>query len=268
MNARRRKKADGLPNRVYKRSGTFWWVRNTDEKWQRLCRVSDGETRMLERLAEEKRKLGVDLSAGSMVRLLGLYMTANEAGYAESYRDEWRRRGGAVKTAFEKWDIQQVDAGAVADFLHDNWADKLPTYQAMHGWLSKFFGWCIVRRHITTNPCREIEVEKPKARRVYIPHAAFLAIRAALETYSNEKRREAEADREGADRRDDANLRRPVLSDMPAIDGNPASHLGANRPGRRPDPLHSHEDRGQHRRGRRLADHALDWCGAATRAKG
>jgi integrase len=118
---------------------------------------------------------------------LGLYMTANEAGYAESYRDEWRRRGGAVKTAFEKWDIQQVDAGAVADFLHDNWADKLPTYQAMHGWLSKFFGWCIVRRHITTNPCREIEVEKPKARRVYIPHAAFLAIRAALETYSYEK---------------------------------------------------------------------------------
>jgi hypothetical protein len=52
-------------------------VRNTDEKWQRLCRVSDGETRMLERLAEEKRKLGVDLSAGSMVRLLGLRIPVN-----------------------------------------------------------------------------------------------------------------------------------------------------------------------------------------------
>lgn len=188
MNARRRTKADGLPNRVYNRSNTFWWVRNTDQKWVRLCRVDEGETRMLERLAEEKRKIEIDPDAGNMPRLIDIYMQTHEKSYAESFRDEWKRRGETVKTAFARYDIQQADAGAIDDFLRDNWADKLPTFQAMHGWLSKFFAWATVRRYVSANPCREIQVKKPKVRKVYIPNTHFLAIRAALTTTTYEKK--------------------------------------------------------------------------------
>lgn len=189
MNAARRRKKDvPWPRRVYLRSNTFWWVRPTDEQWIKLCRLEDGETRMLERLAEEKRKIEIDPNAGNIPRLVDVYMETHEKKYAESFRAEWRRRGETVKTGFSKFDIQQVDAGAIYDFLHDNWGDKLPTFQAMHAWLSKFFAWATVKRYASGNPCREIQVKKPKKRTVYIPNDHFLAIRTALAVYSYEKK--------------------------------------------------------------------------------
>lgn len=188
MNARRRTKDVPWPRRVYARSGTFWWVRPTDEQWIRLCRVDDGETKMLERLAEEKRKIEIDPNAGNLPRLLDVYMDTHESKYAVSFRAEWRRRGDTIKKAFAHFDIQQLDAGEIYDFLHAEWGDKLPTFQAMHAWLSKFFAWAVVKRYASANPCREIEVKKPKKRTVYIPDAHFLAIRDSLCSYTYEKK--------------------------------------------------------------------------------
>jgi len=153
----------------------------------KLCRVEDGETRMLERLVEEKRKMEVDATEGSMSRLVAIYMENEAKKYAESFRDEWKRRGEDLRAAFKAFDIQQVDAGAVLDFLEGNWPDKLPTQRAMKGWLSKFFSWAVLRRHIGVNPCHEVTTKKPKGRTVYIPHTHFLAIRAALASYTYEK---------------------------------------------------------------------------------
>lgn len=188
MNARRRTKPDGLPSRVYIRRNSFFWVRNTDEKWIKLCRAEEGETRMLERLTEEKRKVEVDGNEGSMSRLVTIYMEQFKAKYAESFRDEWERRGEDIRKAFKHHSIEQVDAGLVEDFLMQNWADKLPTQNAMKGWLSKFFGWAVRRRHIAVNPCREVEVKKPQGRTVYITDAHFLAIRKALAVAADGKR--------------------------------------------------------------------------------
>jgi integrase len=187
VNARRRKKEEGLPGRVYKRSGAFFWVRNTDEKWIKLCRLDEGETRMLERLAEERRKIEVDADEGSLSRLVAIYIERHKADYAESFRKEWCRRGEDVRKAFSKFDILQLDAGAVEDFLRDNWRDKLPTQRAMKGWLSKFFSWAVLHKHAPFNPCREVKVKKPKKRTVLIGHKQFLAIREALATYTYEK---------------------------------------------------------------------------------
>jgi integrase len=188
MNARRRTRADGLPSRVYVRTGSYFWVRNTDQKWIKLCRVDEGQTKIFERLAEEKRKVEIDSDEGSMARLVSIYMDEHAGQYAESFRVEWRRRGEDVRKAFKHHDIEEVDTGLVEDFLLGNWPDKLPTQTAMKGWLSKFFSWAVRRRHITINPCRELSLKKPKVRRVYIPHNHFVAIRAALATYSYEKK--------------------------------------------------------------------------------
>lgn len=187
MNARRRKKDVPWPQRVYSRSGTFWWVRPTDGQWIRLCRVDDGEMKMLERLIEEKRKVEIDPDAGNLPRLIDIYMGSHEKKYAVTFRAEWRRRGEVIKKAFKRFDIQQVDSGAIYDFLNENWQDKLSTFQAMHAWLSKFFAWATVKRYVSVNPAREVEVTKPSKRRVYIPHSDFLAIRESLATYTYTK---------------------------------------------------------------------------------
>jgi integrase len=179
MNARRRKHHDGLPNRVYARDGSFYWAR-PDKKWIRLARVSEGEARMLERLVEEKRRFEPAVGKGNMPRLVGIYIDQHEKNYAESYRDEWVRRGEGVQGYFRDWNIERVDASAVEDFLIDNWPDKLPTQKAMKAWLSTFFSWAVRKKHVSVNPTREVKVKKPKKRNVYIPDAPFLAIRDAL----------------------------------------------------------------------------------------
>ncbi|NOV26867.1 integrase [Cupriavidus necator] len=182
------RKKSGLPTRVYVRSGAYFWVRPTDEKWIRLCRVEDGQTAMFDRLAEEKRRVESDGDEGSMSRLVAVYMEQHEKRYADTFRAEWRRRGEDVRKAFKRHSVEEVDPGLVQDFLLGNWPDKLPTQTAMKGWLSKFFSWAVLRRHVALNPCREITLKKPKTRKVYIPHAHFLAIREALAVYSYDKK--------------------------------------------------------------------------------
>ena len=188
MNARRRMKPDGLPSRVYTRNGSFHWVRPTDQKWIKLCRIDEGETRMYERLADEKRKASIDVGERSMPRLVRIYMDKHAADYAESYRDEWERRGEVIRTAFANFDIEQVDVEICEEFLTNNWSDKLPTQKAMKAWLQKFFSWAVRKKHIQISPVREITVKKPKARTVYIQPKHFVMIRDALATYAYEKK--------------------------------------------------------------------------------
>ncbi|MDR6383989.1 tyrosine-type recombinase/integrase [Paraburkholderia caribensis] len=180
MNARRRTTTSPqLPGRVYPKYGSYHWVR-PDKKWIKLCRIEEGEARMLERLAEEKRRFAPALGKGNMPLILGDYMGKHAATYADSFRKEWLRRGKDAQSYFRDWDVMLVDASAVEDFLTVNWPDKLPTQNAMKAWLSKFFSWCVRKRFIRINPCREVSVKKPKARNVYMPHDAFVAIRDAL----------------------------------------------------------------------------------------
>ncbi|WAL80999.1 tyrosine-type recombinase/integrase [Pandoraea sp. XJJ-1] len=180
MNAKRRTTGHGLPTRVYKKFGSFHWYR-PDGKWIKLCRIDEGETRMLERVAEEKRKEDVNAGAGNLPKHVDAYMDRFKRDYAETYRNEWVRRGEVFKTAFRDWDVDMLDAATLADWLADNWGEKLPAQRAMKAWIQKFFSWCIApRRLVSINPCREITVKKPKVRTVYIPHADFLAIRSAL----------------------------------------------------------------------------------------
>lgn len=188
MKGRRRSRSDGLPRWVYTKGGSFYWVRPTDRRWIRLSRIEEGETTMLHRLAEEKRKVEIDGTEGTMSRLVAIYMDQEAGKYADSFRDEWKRRGEDVRKAFKAFDIEQVDAASVVDFLEGNWADKVPTQRAMKGWLSKFFTWAVLRRHVATNPCREVKVKKPKPRSTYMPDNHFMAIREALLTYTYERR--------------------------------------------------------------------------------
>ncbi|MGE5623102.1 MAG: tyrosine-type recombinase/integrase [Bacillota bacterium] len=183
MNARRRTRTpNNLPGRVYPKDGAWYWVPvvNGKLKWIKLCRIDEGEPRMLVRLAEEKKKVEAGIYLGNLPTHVDVYVKEKAPSISGTSRDEWKRQAENVKAAFKDWNVEQIDTAAVHDFLMDNWADKLHMQRVMRAWMSGFFGWCILRRLVTANPCKELKLKKPKARKVYITDTDFLAIRAAL----------------------------------------------------------------------------------------
>jgi integrase len=184
MNARRRSRPDGLPSRVYMKGTSYYWVR-TDNRWIRLSKVTDGDVKMFERLAAEKRAFEpIVAGRGNIPAIVGTYMEQKAMSYAESFRDEWRRRGEGVRSYFRDWNIERVDASAVEDFLLNNWPERLSMQKAMKAWLSTFFSWAVRKKFVTVNPTREVKVKKPKKRNVYIPDEHFLRIREWLVKYT------------------------------------------------------------------------------------
>lgn len=189
MNARRRTKTPhDLPGRVYPKDGAWYWFPKTRVKgkpaWIWLCRIEDGEDKMLGRLSEEKKhakEIEDGKGTGNLPAHVDSYIADKAPDIADSSRDEWKRQAENVKLAFKDWNVEQIDTAAVHDFLLGNWKDKLPTQRVMRAWLSGFFSWCIVpKRLIKANPCKELKLKKPKARKVYIPDAEFMAIRSSL----------------------------------------------------------------------------------------
>jgi integrase len=191
MNARRRTKTPlGLPGRVYPKDGSYYFVPQIDgkAKWIRLCRIDEGEHKMLVRLAEEKKKIDTPIAIGNLSKHVDAYIEEKSKDIADSSREEWKRQGKTVKKAFADFNVDQVETADIYDFLMVNWADKLHTQRVMRAWLSGFFGWCILRRLVVDNPCRHLKLKKPKARTVYITDADFLKIRHWLAIGRDEKK--------------------------------------------------------------------------------
>lgn len=175
--ARRRTVPDGLPNRVYSKSGSYYWFPKGGS-WIKLCRVADGEVRMLERLTEEKRKRESTAGLGNVPALVDEYVRE----YRHEHREKsWPLYGNYVKNSFADINIDQIDNASVVEFLRGNWKEKLHMQRIMRAFLSGFFRWCREKRYLAAeNPCNGIRLKVPKARDVYITDAHFAAIRAEL----------------------------------------------------------------------------------------
>lgn len=180
MNARRRSNTKGLPSRVYEKHGAFFWVRKSDGKWIKLCAVSDGTVRMLTRLTEEMRRADSSSGMGDMPKHVQAYIEAEAPRKSETSRKEWKRQGATVKAAFRDWNVADMDAAAVKEFLETNWPDQLPSRRSYRAWMSGFFGWAIIKRLRSDNPCKDVKLPKPQARDVYIANGDFLKIRDGL----------------------------------------------------------------------------------------
>ncbi|MFM0300010.1 tyrosine-type recombinase/integrase [Paraburkholderia sediminicola] len=177
MNARRRTIPDGLPNRVYQKSGSYYWYPKGGS-WIKLCRVDDGELKMLERLASEKRKRESLTGIGNVPALVDEYVREKKAEHRER---AWPLYGNYVKTGFADVNIDLVDNAFVVEFLRSNWGEKIHMQRTMRAFLTGFFQWCREQRYYTgENPCNGIRIRIPKPRGVYITDAHFAAIRAEL----------------------------------------------------------------------------------------
>lgn len=180
MNARRRQTDLGMPNRVYRRGASLYWVRPSDQKWIRLCRADEGERHMLKRLAEEIGAFEDNAGTGDMGPLIAEYVRLHKAAHKEK---AWPAYGKYAGEAFKDFRLTTVAPADVVDFLRQNWTGKLHMQRVMRSFMSGFFDYCIGKRLIAANPCREVKLKKPKARDVYITDAHFGAIRAKLASY-------------------------------------------------------------------------------------
>jgi len=173
MNARRRREVPEWMRRVYESDGSWYFVPRRG-KWIRLCRVSDGESKLLERLREEKGKLAAVEGTGNMPRLVAEYVEAHKAEHKEK---AWPKYGDYVKPPFRNLNANQVDAAHIGKFLTTKYKNKLHMQRVMRAFLSGFFQWAIQERHAKTNPCRDVKLKKPAARTAYITDDDFAAIR-------------------------------------------------------------------------------------------
>jgi hypothetical protein len=147
MNAHRRAIPDGLSNRDYQKSASWYWFPKGG-RWIKLCRIEDGERKMLERLAAEMKKREGSKGAGNIPALVDMYVAAKQSEHPEK---GWSNYGNPVKADFIDSNIEDADTLAVARFLRNNRADKLTTQRAMRAFVSGFFQWCR-EGAITTHP--------------------------------------------------------------------------------------------------------------------
>jgi integrase len=178
MNARRRTVPDGLPSRVYIKSGSYYWFEKGG-RWIKLCRVDDGRRKMHERLAAEMKGREGATGIGNVPKLVDEYIAAKKHEHREK---RWSTYGNPVKEDFADINISDVDAGYVDEFLENNWSDKLPMKRTMRSFLKAFFQWCKVKRYMKgENPCAGMRIPKPPSRDVYITNDHFDLIRAQLQ---------------------------------------------------------------------------------------
>lgn len=179
MNARRRTVADGLPSRVYLKSGSWYWFPKNGS-WIKLCRAVDGERKMLERLAAEMKKREGSKGAGNTPAFVDMYIAAKKAEHRET---GWSNYGNPVKEEFINVNLEDVDVSTVSRFLKVKWAGKLSMQRAMRAFLSGFFQWCREEGYYEPpNPVTGMRIVSPRPRQVYIPNNHFEAIRAKIDT--------------------------------------------------------------------------------------
>lgn len=165
-------------SRVYPKHNAWYWVEPRTGKWIWLCAQTEPESKLLERLAQERKRFERPDGSGNVRPLIDKYVTEKKAEHKEK---AWPSYGKYAGNALRNHDIADVDAADVMDVLK-HWKGKLAMQRVMRAFLSGFFKWCIEERHITHNPCIQLKgwLAKPKVRQTYITDEHFAAIRAAM----------------------------------------------------------------------------------------
>ncbi|MDZ4056035.1 MAG: tyrosine-type recombinase/integrase [Polynucleobacter sp.] len=200
MNRRREKGRSLSGSRIYVRRGKYQYFApepmfnpqtGRTTRWVILCPESEGELAARIKLSE----------------LLGHAKQSDGRGDFPIWFDKWRMAIMAKRTkdapkdparakiwddgtkglasvlkkiedAFADFDINEVQPSDVAEFL-DQWEGRRSA-QSYKGHITKFYAWANRRGFANKNPAREVSVEKPPNRDVYMTHDQYHAIRDAL----------------------------------------------------------------------------------------
>ena len=165
-------------------------------RWHILCPVAEGEFRAREILHSLLGTVGPIKNEGSFATWWRQWCTQAMDRYAKrAPADPERKRmwdTGAktplarhriIENAFLHFDLDQIRPVDVSTFL-DQWEGRSAAFD-YRNLLSQFFEKCCRKGLIDSNPAREVELEKPPKRNVFITHEQYLAIRKALLTGSD-----------------------------------------------------------------------------------
>lgn len=189
---RKRKTGRGLPRRVYKKHGAYYFVpaepmrdprdsKNLKPKaWIKLCSIEDGEAAMLRELADV---LGSpQLDEGSMPYCCTEFGARKLGSYTEETRETYLRYLKTISDEFEKFTAAQVTTKDCADFLRDQFSDKANTARKVANVLAKLFRFVIGELGLRQdNPMDQLDLGdyQTERREVLATHSQVAAIRAA-----------------------------------------------------------------------------------------
>ena len=176
-----------LPPRVTERHGAWHLTYDLPERSaatgkpkQRsmiVCRVSEGEARLYERLAEIK---GVAIKiTGNLPDRLKEFRAEYLPTLAPASRKEYGRIYDLASDEFQDFDTEQIKAKHIKDFIRIHFVTPRMQRDGKSR-LSTFLRWCVVCDYATTNPCEFIEIKQPPAKRFDWSPTKWHAIRAAL----------------------------------------------------------------------------------------
>jgi integrase len=167
--------------RVYEKHGAWYWSEPVSGKWIRLCALTDSETTLVERLAAERKKVERPEGVGDMRPLIDQYVRERKHQHKEK---AWPKYGEYAGKGFRNVNVADVKPTHVTNWLKVKYADKLSMQRVMRAFLSGFFQWCVDNGRRDTNPCGEVKLKKPKARKTYITDEHFARIRDAMLIYT------------------------------------------------------------------------------------
>lgn len=200
MNRHREKSRTLTGTRIYIRRGKYQYFSpipmvnpktGKATKWQILCPVEDGELKARNLLDAMLQKATEPAGSGDFSIWFPKYKTdvakkrAKNAPTDPARLKIWETGGkalmsvlGVIEKAFADFDMLQITPADIAVFL-DHWEGRRSA-QNYRSHLTKFFAWAARKGLINSNPAREVSVEAPQSRDVYITDAQYVAVRNAL----------------------------------------------------------------------------------------
>jgi integrase len=173
----RRKKASPLPSRVYEKNGAWYFV-DIKRKWHKLCRVSDGLTRLYSELASINRDAD-ERQEGTMPALIDAWLIAKLKTYSGKTQEEYRRMATFIKSEFVEFRVDEVEPKDVARFLDRHFESKANASNKYRALLSVMFTYAVRKGLRNANPVSEVAGASEGKRDRYITDAELDAVRAA-----------------------------------------------------------------------------------------
>ncbi len=187
MNRRRTANKD-LPQRVYVKSGAYFFVpvqpmlnpaTKKVQAWIKLCRVEDGKSAMLTELA--KLIDGPQVVAGGMPFLCADFRKHKLGKYSKEVQEQYSQYLVVIADEFEEFHASEVTTKDFADFLHERFGAMPNTAQKYAGLARKLFKHAISRHGLRQdNPIDQLDMAdfETGRREVLLSHADVAAVRA------------------------------------------------------------------------------------------
>jgi len=181
------KKASPLPSRAYEKNGAWYFV-DINQKWHKLCRVSDGLTKLYSQRASFNRDAD-ERQEGTMPALIDSWLLAKLPSYAAKTQEEYRRVATFIKSEFDaQWrGGEDVEPKDVARFLDKHFEAKPNASNKYRVLMSVMFAFAVRKGLRNASLVSEVSGASEGKRDRYITDAELDEVRAAAMLGNDDK---------------------------------------------------------------------------------